>query len=519
MGIIDTLFPPIDEPTVFQSVMTEHRANGVPTSSWVSLINVGLSLTHFVSEAFSTAATLGRTLVRGMFTDTLLFDAQNAPNAQTLATVTTYADQFAQSQYQESLQPATFTILRVELFSTSNAPTFSFTAGSVLVGTPAVSNALLYTLTENVVLAAGGRVIGYCKAQSPGSQYNLAANSTFELKTTFAGVSAKLPASGERYTFGTGNSSLSVHAGVNLLATFTTGGGAQIKLGFRVQAANVTVLTITVGIGSDIWVNMRSDGASNPISTAAECRTGLLFFGFSDDVFAGVQLPDGTDGSGVMVPVALTGLPQASTALQVAGQNTEQAVNLIPRCISKWDATEVGSGTDDALYYWATLPPTGYTASPVSQCSVLTITKPDGTIAGGYTTVLVSGPLGPLSGADLTAVQGNMVNPRKNAAFTILNVVNTVARNITVSATVTYLRSSKLVDDDITSAIAASLLVLQGLLSMGVQSINPSRISGFIVDASTAITIVALSAPAAPVALAWNERAVFVIGTLTYLYA
>lgn len=516
MSIIDTLFPAIDEPTVFQTVMTAHRKNGVPTSSWVSLINVGLSLTHFVSEAFSTAATLGRALVRGMFTDTLLFDAQNATDTQTLATITTYADEFAQSQYQESLQPATFTILRVELFSTSNAPTFSFTAGSVLVGTPSVNNALLYTLIENVVLNAGGHVIGYCKAQSPGNSYNLAAGSSFELKTTFAGVSAKLPASGERYTFGTGNSSLSIHAGINL-----TGNGAQIRLGFRVQGSNVSNLTITYtpGVTSDIWVNMRSDGTSNPLSTTAECRAGLIFFGFSDDIFSGVQLPDGTDGSGVMVPVALTGLPQASTALQVAGQNTEQAVNLIPRCISKWDATEVGAGTDDALYYWATKAPAGYTASPVSQCAVLNITKPDGTIAGGYTTVLVSGPLGPLSGADLTAVQGNMLSPRKNAAFTVLNVVNTVAHNITVSATVTYLRSSKLVDADITNAIAASLLVLQGLLRMGVQSIDPSRIEGFVVSANTAITVVALSAPAAPVALAWNERAVFVIGTLTYLYA
>ena len=50
MGYIDDQFPLTDEPTNFLAVMAKHLANRVPTSSWVSLVNVGLSLTHFVSE-------------------------------------------------------------------------------------------------------------------------------------------------------------------------------------------------------------------------------------------------------------------------------------------------------------------------------------------------------------------------------------------------------------------------------------------------------------------------------------
>jgi len=153
----------------------------------------------------------------------------------------------------------------------------------------------------------------------------------------------------------------------------------------------------------------------------------------------------------------------------------------------------------------------------VSQAEVLDITKPDGTISGGYVTVLVTGPLGPLSGPDLAAVQGNMVNPRKNAAFTVLTVVNTVAHNITVTATVTYSLASKLVDADIASAIAASLLKLQALLKMGVQTIDQSLVEGYVVTASTAIEAVAMTAPAAPTVLAWNERAVFVMASMVYV--
>jgi len=513
MGYIDDQFPLTDEPTNFLAVMAKHLANGVPTSSWVSLVNVGLSLTHFVSETFATGSNLVRGVIRGMFVDTILTDAQAAPDAATLATVTANAVDFALSQYQESLQPATFSTLRVELSAIANAPANNFTAGSVIAGVPSIgSNVLLYSLDEDIRLAPGGRVVAYFKATSPGIAYNLAAGSAFELKTTFVGVTASLPLSGTRYTFGSGNSSISFHMGAN----FDDAGGLQV--GFRVQAPSVATATITFLTSPDIvWVNMRSDGASAPLSTAEECRA-LITSIILEQRLPGVQLPAGTDGSGVMAVAGLVQLAYAVTPpLEDAGQDAELAVQLVPRCIAKWDATDVGNGTDDALYYWATKAPAGYTASPVSQVQVLNITKPDGTIAGGYVTILVSGLLGPLSADDLAAVRANMINPRKNAAFTVLTVVNTIAHNITVTATVTYTLASKLVDADIASAIAASLLNLQSLLSMGVQTIDPSRIEGFIVAASTAITVVVLSVPAAPVALAWNERAVFVMSAMVYV--
>jgi len=508
MGYIDDQFPLTDEPTNFLAVMAKHLANGVPTSSWVSLVNVGLSLTHFVSETFTTGSNLVRGVIRGMFVDTILTDAQAAPDAATLATVTANAANFALSQYQESLQPATFTILRVQLTSTSTAPSYSFVAGSVIVGNP--QGTLLYTLYAPLQLKPGGKVIGLFVASSPGSAYNLATNATIELKTTYVGVSVALPASGLYMApFGSGDAAVRVELAE--IAGIT-------EVVFRIVALtpskpDTTIVTNTVGTVMSIDVSMRTDGATMPLATANEVATVLA----ASSLFAGAEIPYGTTGMGVMSAVGLDPMPLATTPIQVAGQNTELAVQLMPRCIAKWDATDVGNGTDDALYYWTTKAPAGYTASPVSQVQVLNITKPDGTIAGGYVTILVSGLLGPLSADDLTAVRANMVNPRKNAAFTVLTVVNTVAHNITVTATVTYTLASKLVDADIASAIAASLLNLQSLLSMGVQTIDPSRIEGFIVAASTAITVVVLSAPAAPVALAWNERAVFVMSAMVYV--
>lgn len=512
MAYIDDAFPLTDEATNFQAVMVEHQSNGVPTSAWVSLLNVGLSLTHFVSEAFTTGSNLVRSVIRGLFIDTILADAQSAPNTDALDVVTANAADFALSQYQETLQPATFAVLRVELSAISNAPTNSFTAGSVVAGTPATGNLLLYSLGEDVRLAAGGRVVAYFKATSPGIAYNLAAEAAFELKTTFVGVTASLPLSGARYTFGSGNSSISFHMGAN----FGDAGGLQV--GFRVQAPSVTTATVTFLTSPDrVWVNMRSDAGSAPLSTAEECRA-LIVSSILEARLPGVQLPAGTDGSGVVTAAGLVQLAYAaSPPTETTGQDTQTAVQLITACPAKWDALDVGNGTEDALYYWVTKPPAGYTTTPVSQARVLNITKPDGTISGGYVTILVTGTLGPLSGTDLTAVQSNMVNPRKNAAFTVLTVVNTVAHNITVTATVMYLLASKLVDADISDLIAASLLRLQALLKMGVQTIDPSLVEGYVVTASTAISAVVLAAPVAPTVLAWNERAVFVVSGMSYL--
>lgn len=515
-GYIDSVLPAEDQPTIYEDIRAEHAANGVPVSSWRSLVNVGLSLTQYVSEAFATSRNIARRVFRGMFFDSIREDVAAAPDAQTLAEVTAAAEAFALSQYQETPDPATLAVLRVELISVSTSATYSFTAGTVLVGTPSTTSPLLYTLDENVRLTSGTRVVGLFRAQSPGSLYNLASDAAFELKTTFTGVSATIPSTGARRTFGSGNSSFSLHAGDN-----RDEGSREVAIRIVVDGPSVGTLTVTqsnIGDQTVLVFHVRSDAGSLPLTTADELRQSVFNYNVTRFVIAGAQLPDGTDGSGV---VALIGspetLPRADGPIQEAGQDKQGALALLTTSAAKWDALEVGAGTDDALYYWGTLAPAGYTASPVAQIQVLNARKTDGTVRGGWITVLVSGDLGPLSPGDLAAVDANFYSPRKFAAFAKLGTINATTVTITVTAAIEYLKSAKLTDADIEASILSALLVLQRRLTMGVQTIDPSLVESVCGDSNPAIWKITLSAPAAPVTLAWNERAEFQMSGFTYL--
>jgi len=510
-GYIDQVLPEQTQPATYQEIRLEHQANGVPVSSWRSLVNVGLSLTQYVSEAITSARNIVRTVLRGLFVDSLQEDLAAASPAQ-YAQIADAAVAFAKSQYQENQQPATATLLRAELTSVLSAPVYVLNPGDMIIGTPATSNSLLYTLAEALRLDPGGRIIGLFQAQSPGSSFNLASGTTIELKTTFVGVSSNLPASGARLTVGTGNSSLSLHAGSNLANS-----NAQVAFRIVVDGPSVPLATVTTATSlgvTTITVHSRSDAGSLPLSTVSEIRDLLL--SLSADLLTGVQLPAGTDGSGVMALLSAVLLPLADGPIASAGQDLQAATDLLNTAVAKWDALLVGKGTDDALYYWATQPPAGFAASPVAQCQVLNALKYDGTIKGGWITVLVSGELGPLSLGELAAVDGNFYNPRKFANFAKLTTLNASAKVINVTAAVDYLKSSKLSDSDINDSIVSALLALQRRLTMGTQTIDPSLIEATIGTANTAIWKVVMSAPALPTVLAWNERAVFNVIGMTY---
>ena len=511
-GYIDQVLPEQTQPATYQEIRTDHQANGVPVSSWRSLVNVGLSLTQYVSEAITTARNIVRTVLRGLFVDSLQEDLAAATPEQ-YAQISDAAVAFAKSQYQENQQPATATLLRAELTSVLSAPVYVLNPGDMIIGTPATSNSLLYTLAEALRLDPGGRVIGLFQAQSPGASYNLASGTTIELKTTFVGVSTTLSASGARLTVGIGNSSLSLHAGSNIANS-----NAQVSLKIQVDGPSVGIATVTTATSlgvTTITVHSRSDAGSSPLSTAEEIRA-LLVANISADLLTGVQLPAGTDGSGIMALVLAAPLPLADGPIASAGQDIQAATDLLNTAVAKWDALTVGKGTDDALYYWATQPPAGFTSSPVVQVQVLNALKYDGTIKGGWITVLVSGELGPLSLGELAAVDGNFYNPRKFANFAKLTTLNATARVINVTAAVDYLKSSKLADSDINDFVVAALLALQRRLTMGIQTIDPSLIEATVGTANPAIWKVVLSAPALPVTLAWNERAVFNVTGMTY---
>ena len=324
-GYIDQVLPEQTQPATYQEIRTEHQANGVPVTSWRTLVNVGLSLTQYVSEAITTARNIVRTVLRGLFVDSLQEDLAAATPEQ-YAQIADAAVAFAKSQYQEAQQPATATMLRVELTAVGSAPVYVLNPGDMIIGTPATSNSLLYTLTETLRLDPSGRVIGLFQAQSPGSSYNIASGTTIEVKTTFVGVSSNLPASGARLTVGIGNSSLSLHAGSNIANL-----NAQVSLTIQVDGPSVGIATVTTATSlgvTTITVHSRSDAGSSPLSTAEEIRA-LLVATLSADLLAGVQLPTGTDGSGIMALVLAAPLPLADGPIESAGQDIQEATDLL----------------------------------------------------------------------------------------------------------------------------------------------------------------------------------------------
>jgi len=133
-GYIDQVLPEQTQPATYQEIRTEHQANGVPVSSWRSLVNVGLSLTQYVSEAITTARNIVRTVLRGLFVDSLQEDLAAATPEQ-YAQIADAAVAFAKSQYQENQQPATATLLRAALTSVLSAPVYVLNPGDMIIPT------------------------------------------------------------------------------------------------------------------------------------------------------------------------------------------------------------------------------------------------------------------------------------------------------------------------------------------------------------------------------------------------
>lgn len=170
----------------FQDLMARHKTNGVPISAWLSIVNVGLSLTQLVSEVCADLRARISFIAAGLFLET----ATGA--ALTL---------FARSQFQLERQPATFTIGTIRLTSVAGAPVWVFAPGDITVGTPGPSTAAtrLFVNTTGGALQPGGSLDLTFQATSPnapGVDYNIPTDSPLELKTAYAGVLASNPAVG-----------------------------------------------------------------------------------------------------------------------------------------------------------------------------------------------------------------------------------------------------------------------------------------------------------------------------------
>lgn len=479
MGLIDR----ITQTTLYQTLTTGMAKLGVDIKAWLDPTNVYLSLTQVVAELFSELRSLIATVADSMYLESATGDGLTA---------------FAKSQYQLDRVPAQPTVGRIVLRSVASAPPYTFTPGQITIGTPGPVSAStrMYSNKAGGSLKPGEMLILEFEAAEPGSAYNIPTGTTLDLKTSFGGVSASNPATGELITMGMGNAGLVISAGdVNIYFTF------------RVQGPNVATTTFTKVVTSDtdFFINLASDGLSNSIATAEQVRQLCVAngAGIPGTLIAGVfNLGDGT---GIVQPAPRTFMPYGSTWIASAGVEEESDDRLKLRCISRWSTIGTG-GNEEALIFWGLLIPTGYKASPVIHIRVLSDYKIGGPNPfDNFVTIIIGGQLGALSTVDVAAVRANYETPKKYCIGTTIAVVSCVNKVIPVSATVNIFRDSGISIADAQASVAVAFARYQTTLNVG-QTIYWQKIGGIIESTLLdAIRDVVLASPSGNVTQAFNE--------------
>lgn len=219
--------------------------------------------------------------------------------------------------------------------------------------------------------------------------------------------------------------------------------------------------------------------------------------------------------------------PIASNWITATGTDDESDDLLRNRCRNRW-GTEGAGGNENAYLFWAFSPINGGTTSPVRRARAVAnffgnLVKP------AYTTVYVTGPNGPLSTADLAAVQANFENPQKYPSGFQVLVLNAIDTVVPVIGTVYIYRKANVSPTDVQAAVEASLLDYQGTLDIGDQGIYPQKIATWIASYPArknnvetnidSIRNVVLSQPSTVVNLAYNAypRLQYAGGNLSYV--
>ena len=193
MALFKDLMASISQSEYFTLLMARHAANEVPTQTWLSVVNIGLSATQYVSELLAQQSALLTETFRSLYLEEwqgLLDDAVNASDKDRLEErFRVNAKNFYGIEHEaEQLQVARFV-----LTSVATAPTQSLSAGS-LAGTP--GNGLLWAAQIDAELVPSQRAVVEFVADTAGSAANVPIGTELELKSTFVGVSITNQASG-----------------------------------------------------------------------------------------------------------------------------------------------------------------------------------------------------------------------------------------------------------------------------------------------------------------------------------
>lgn len=474
MATLSDFFKPVTQAAYFALMMADHLVNGVPTASWTSPRNTGLSLTQILALHLAALRTLLITAVMGLFLDY----ATGVP--LTL---------FAKSMYQIDRTPAQFTSGILTLTAVPTAPPQAFQSGDVTIGTPGpqTQNTRLFVSTE-----AGQLQVGRLQVAGGGQGITFIRKGTgVTLQVIVAGLSTALTVPvviGKAVVI-----NQSTDAAGN-----PTGTATAIAAAIAAQATAAAQLdTALGGAGSFIL------GAIP--TTSLDVGTLLLAFSATQPG-AAWNIPT---GSPLVMKTSPAGVSVANTAwlngtwITSQGADEESDQRLLQRCPARWGTLGV-AGNEDGAIFWAMAIPNGYTASPVAQ-AVIFSGYLNGTYAEGATVVII-GPNGALGAGDVAAVQANFDSPinslaggpvpgldqlaRKYVIGELVSVISAANHVITLTGTVYLYRRANVSIPDAQAAVTDAIAAYQATLRMGQTIFPQKKVAGVIGQAAPIATAV-----------------------------
>lgn len=514
MALFSELRKTITQSEYYDALMNFHKSNGVPTSTWLSIVNIGLSLTQYLSEVVAQLDAMFTETFRSLFLEEWQGLLDGAANDTDRERIEERFRTNARNFYGIEAEPAQLQVSRFITTTLGTAPTQTIAAGSI-AGTS--GNGILWASQIETELVPSQTAVIEFAASSAGSQHNVPIGTPIELKSTFVGVSISNLASGPATKIGAGDAGLFGYAAQSGVTISVVNLGPLLPL---VISGNLGTKTVTV--------QLRTDAGAVAQSTAEEVRKAINGAGGNVALLVLYTRNQGT-GASVMA-VGSTSLDWDGSYIVSAGSDVESALRLKRRCETRLDTIGGGGGlglppgllgTEDALVFWGLATPAGYAASPVRWVRVLSNNKL-GVMSGGESTVILASNAGLVTAADASAVAANYENPRKY--WGVLHVTSAVILAIPVVCVVHVRTASGRTLAEVQESVAEAFTKFLDTIGddwsrNGSPTVYSNKVVAVIDGADpAAILWVEWTGFVVPIVLAWNEFPEFNTSGIVYQY-
>lgn len=461
MGLLEVLFPPLDQTATALDWRARLAAGGLDTSFWDQTpVRVNRGINEYGAELFVRAWTFLRQLSIVIWPT----EYTSVPEADQ----DNLLDGAGEVVFQLPRDPATFAQVRMKLSASAFAATTTLGPGEILIRVGAMAE---FSSVETVTIIPGRVTVVICQAVQTGPDYNVGANLTPSLVRELPGVDVGgVVGKGLIVGDGSANGSFRLHAGTpGYSIQFVSPGPSNLS--FTVSLSG-TPGTYTIGL--------TTDGAGNSTATADQVVEYLMSVavGPATPCLRAAQLL-GT-GSGVVQPTGVLGLPYDGGWLERVGNLKEQNPQYLRRMLAYWDMTHRAGNTDLGLEGWARVKPAGYEQSPVRRVKVNSNIDVAGNPSGAAITIVVAGDNSGVGSEDVVAVRANFENPQKyaNVAQNALNVISASVRVIAVVGTVEIYQTYKPGLNNFRTLAIANVRQLERDTDIGQQNLVAQQVSG-----------------------------------------